>query len=72
MTGSGLICAVMAILTLAALAISGVLFIGLATALDPEDECAFCDDWGKTYTDENGNEKSVCDKCVRKELKKVN
>lgn len=45
----------------------GVIFIG--TAMEPENDCVFCPMWGKTYTDNEGVEKSFCDNCSNRMVK---
>lgn len=47
----------------------GVIFIGIATAMEPENDCVFCPMWGKTYTDNEGVEKSFCDNCSKRMVK---
>lgn len=63
---ANIICDIAVVIAFIMIGSIGALFIGLATAMEPESECEFCPLWGMTYTDENGTEKSFCDNCTKK------
>lgn len=63
---ANIICDIVVVIALIVIGSIGALFIGLATAMEPENECEFCPLWGTTYTDKNGAEKSFCDNCPKR------
>lgn len=66
---ANIICDTVVVVALIVIGSIGALFIGIATAMEPENDCVFCPMWGKTYTDNEGVEKSFCDSCSKRMVK---